>query len=620
MDSDEEAVAIRKGRARRKAQRMMRTTSLVGAFVSSCVSAAALGCKDRTNPQVTKGVTALGACSLLGFLCRLGYAQKKLWTPDYSNPEEVKQFKQLMRHDINTFLAQHSPEDVYGTFDSFVAALQKLLQDKSFQVVLQNGAGDKLMKHMENDDIADAFRASFIKWARSTSRNASDAATKLIELACKEGERYFEKLVLLDADCKSAFVESLAKAASSATLNSLIDFLTDSAFGNLRRQALAATANTNAWRQMRTLLGLPLENGGQAMPTQGAADVAKWRGVGLVHLVAKKPETGERLFGLSDDGRSFTSTAPGSKATGNLAADEGAVMMWRTLKQQGLDSYSLTMALEACGERLIIFVAEALVCGRPIGQVALQKMMLNELERALAKKYQIDQKKKDEKSKPMKALCMSNKAVDLFEKYKWTVITPFTNPAQTSSSASICPCMRILADHRAKLMAMEKAHSNALEAIENDLKTKEEAKNEAEERKRHIENPPPPPAERVVGEGGDVVMKPVAGQPVDADLLQSQKQICKAAKEVLEYAEKAKKSLLAAHASEEETLELMGVAELRDWLSSYRMLSDGQDFQLRLDESQECVLKFLKGSAGSAHRSKDTAFQQELRDRIESNS
>ncbi|KAK3237891.1 hypothetical protein CYMTET_52060 [Cymbomonas tetramitiformis] len=620
MSSDEEQVAIRQGRARRKAQRSMRTTSLVGAVVSGCVSTLALVFKDKGGPQVTKAATAVGAASLLGFICRAGYAQKKLMTPDYSNPEEVKQFKQLMRHDMNAFLNRHRPEDVFGTFETFVAALQKLLQDKSFQTVLQNLNGDKLLKLMENDEITIAFRASFIKWARSTNRNASDAATKLIEMACKESERYFEKLVLLDADAKSAFVEALAKAASSATLNAIKRFLTDAAFGNLRRQALAATANTNAWHQLRTLLGLPVENGGRAMPTQGAADVAKWRGVGLVQLVAKEPQTGEPLFGLSGDGRSFTSVAPGSKAAGNLVADEGAVMMWRTLKQQGLDSYSLSMALEACGERIITFVAAALVCEKPIGQVAVQKMMLNELERALAKKYpnDTDRKKKEEKPMPMKTLCTSsNAAVDLFEKNKWTVITPFpANSAWTSSSANICPCMRILADHRAKVKALEKAHREAVEDMEKQVKSKREAKDEAEERKRQIEHPPLPPAESVVGEGGEVVMKPVASQPVDVELLQSQKQICAAAGEVLEYAEKAKESLLAEHASQEELLELRGNADLRDWLSSYRMLSDGQDFQRRLAESQECVLTFLKGSL---HPSRDTAFQQELRDRLGSN-
>ncbi|KAK3259397.1 hypothetical protein CYMTET_31602, partial [Cymbomonas tetramitiformis] len=244
MESDqmiveaERRAACEAGRARRKAQRALRNRSFVGTMITGSISTLMIACKDKfVNSKLINSATTLGVSSTLGFLFCLGYSQWKLLKPDYTDPEEVDEYKQLFRRDLNAFLRAHRPEDIFGTFENFAEALERLLVDKSFSEVMLTLSGDRLLGLMENDSVTLMFRAAFSKWAvgaGSASSPASSSRVELLELAHIEQQSYFESLVLMDADATLVFEEALSAAAAGATLTSITSFLTESNLVNLR--------------------------------------------------------------------------------------------------------------------------------------------------------------------------------------------------------------------------------------------------------------------------------------------------------------------------------------------------------------------------------------------------
>eukprot|EP00854_Cymbomonas_tetramitiformis_P022348 gene22348-26959_t len=200
-----------------EAQRALRNRSFVGTMITGSISTLMIACKDKfVNSKLINSATTLGVSSTLGFLFCLGYSQWKLLKPDYTDPEEVDEYKQLFRRDLNAFLRAHRPEDIFGTFENFAEALERLLVDKSFSEVMLTLSGDRLLGLMENDSVTLMFRAAFSK------------------LAHIEQQSYFESLVLMDADATLVFEEALSAAAAGATLTSITSFLTESNLVNLR--------------------------------------------------------------------------------------------------------------------------------------------------------------------------------------------------------------------------------------------------------------------------------------------------------------------------------------------------------------------------------------------------
>ncbi|KAK3272441.1 hypothetical protein CYMTET_19267 [Cymbomonas tetramitiformis] len=234
--------------------------------------------------------------------------------------------------------------------------------------------------------------------------------------------------------------------------------------------------------------------------------------------------------------------------------------------QQGVEGCTLSAVLTECGEAIVTLLATGSINGTLVGQVAVQRLMLNELEAVKTSRHDC---------KPMHKLC-SGAAVGLFEKNDWAVLAPH-RPGS-------CPCMRILLSHRSKVKQCEERHRDAVKAVDARIAERKEALEEAARSQQELAK-----SSKETGEEPNrKVARTEATQQAAAQLRDT-------AKAALEALKEAKATMLREHEAHLDVLNLRGMMELNEGLSSFRNSGEMRRFHDRIEAAQHAVLTYLQG-------------------------